>query len=39
MNGAKRTKLEDMPLNLPDILVLLKSECPALVNLDNNIVD
>lgn len=38
-NGAKRAKCDEMPLNLLDIIALLKSKCPSLANLDNNNID
>lgn len=37
-NGAKRVKCDDAPFNLSKVIEILRSECPSLTNLDNNIV-
>ena len=38
-NGAKRAKCHEEPLNLSEILLLLKAVCPSLCNVDNNVID
>ena len=37
-NGAKRVKCDEAPLNLSKVIELLRSECPSLTNLDNNLI-